>query len=139
MKNLITAIFGKFTGSAISTMVSGRIYYDVCPAKYQDDFPRVVFFIVDGDPEDVFARKGGRATFQFSLFSTDASVAQVADMYSNLKTLLDECSLTVTGKTVVQMREASFITSTEEITLKDGSTQTVRHWSADYEVIFEEG
>jgi hypothetical protein len=44
VKNILTAIYGKFTGSAFSTDVGGRIYLDEAPAGAE--FPYCVFQIV---------------------------------------------------------------------------------------------
>jgi hypothetical protein len=131
MLNLLTAIYGKFTGSAFSSDVGGRIYLDQAPDGCE--FPYCVFFIVSGTPEKTFTEHYTNTLIQFSLFSASSSAAEITTMYADLKALLDECALTITGSTLVWMREANLTTMMDEITVGDATNQ-VRHWAVDFEV-----
>jgi hypothetical protein len=135
MDALLTAIMTKVSGSALSTDVSGRIYLDQYPSSESPaTFPYCVFFIVSGVPHRTFTERYTNTLIQFSLFSSSQSAVEITNMYNDLKTLLDECSLTITGNTLVWMREQNLTTMTEDITTADG-TQSVKHWACDYEVL----
>ncbi len=131
MNNLLTAIYGKFSGSALSTDVGGRIYLDQAPDGAE--FPYVVFFIVVGTQEKTFTEHYTNTLIQFSLFSASSSAAEIATMYADLKALFDECALTISGSKLVWMKESNLTTMVEDITVAD-ATQTVKHWAVDFEV-----
>jgi len=106
------------------------------------EFPDVVFLIVSGIPDDVFAKKGRSILIQFSLFSASAGATEITDMYNDLHDLLDDKSLTIppTGTvtdTLIWMHETNLVTMTEDITVAD-ATQTVKHWAVDFEVVTQE-
>ncbi len=127
MKNLLTALASKAAGSALSTDVGGRIYLD--EARQGAELPYVVVSIVSNVPDDCFAKDGESVLVQFSLFSDSESVTEIGTMYTDLKALYDDCSLTITGYSLVWMRRQSLVTMYE-----DG----VRHWVVDYEIIIQE-
>lgn len=131
MNNLLTAIYGKFAGSALSTAVGGRIFLDQAPDNCE--FPYIVFFIVSANQEKTFTENMTNTLIQFSLFSASESAVEITGMYANLTALLDECSLTITGATLVWMREQNVTTMIEDITVADAS-QKVKHWAVDYDV-----
>lgn len=131
MSALLTAIFGKTAGSALSTTVGGRIYLDQAPAG--TEFPYVVFFIVSATPDRTFTERYTDTLIQFSLFSSSESAVEITTMYSNLQSLFDECALTVTGSTLVWMREQNLTTMVDDITTANG-TSSVRHYAVDFEV-----
>lgn len=123
MNDLLTAIYGKFSGSTLSTFVGGRIYLDTVPQDVV--LPYIAFFIVSGIPDRTFTEHYTDTLIQFSLFSDDESGIEITTMYDNLTTLFDECSLTITGSTLVWMRELNLTTMIDE---------SVKHWAVDYEV-----
>lgn len=129
MDGLLSAIMTKTTGSALSTDVGGRIYLDVTP----DDstFPYVTFMIISGSPDDSFQEKVDEFIFQFSLFSASSGAAEITDMYNDLRTLFDDCNLTISGATFCSMQRQSLTTMIEEITVVD-ATQRIRHWAVEY-------
>jgi hypothetical protein len=131
MNNLLTALATKITGSAFSTALGGRVYLDQAPAK--PVFPYCVYFIVSGVPDRTFSEHYTDVLIQFSIFSASSGATEITTAYNNLVALLDECSLTITGSTLVWMREANLTTMVDEITTADGS-QMVRHWAVDFEI-----
>jgi len=132
MNNLITAITSKLSGSSLSTDVGGRIYLDRAP----DDcaFPYVVFFVVSGTPERTYTEHYTITLIQFSLFSASPSAVEITGMYNDLVSLYDECTMTITGSTLVWMKEQNLTTMVEDITATDG-TQNVKHWAVDFEIM----
>jgi len=134
MLNILTAIKSKFTGSALSTSVGGRIYLDEAPQGAQ--FPYVVYSIVSGVPDDNFKTDMDEILFQVSLFSSSTGATEIATMYNDLKTLLDDAVLTITGWTNVMTSRQNLTTMTDEVTTTDG-LQKVKHWAVDYSIIVE--
>lgn len=135
MKNLLTAIYGKFSGSSFSTDVGGRIYLDEAPAGAE--FPYCVFHIVAGSPDNVFAKKGKDTLIQFSLFSTSKGATEITTMYADLMSLLDECSLTITSNNLVLFAFQNLVPMVDEITTPEG-TASLKHWAVDFEVMTQE-
>jgi len=134
MLNLLTAIMTKIAGSAFNSDVSGRVYLDHYPAdEMPPTFPYCVFFIVSGIQDKTFTEHFTDTLIQFSLFSSSTGAAEITTMYADLRALLDECALTITGSTLVWMKEVNLTTMTEEITVGDATNQ-VRHWAVDFEV-----
>lgn len=132
MNYLLQAIWTKISGSALSADVGGRVYLD--RAGKGAVFPYVVFFIVSGSPEKTFTEHYANTLIQFSLFSTSESAAEITDMYADLKTLFDECSLTITGSSLVWMKEQNLTTMVEDITDTQAG-EAVKHWAVDFEVL----
>jgi hypothetical protein len=132
MNNLLTAIMTKITTgpSAFSIDVGGRVYLDEAPAG--TEFPYCVFFIVSGVPEWQFVERFEDTLIQFSLFSSSQGATEITTMYTDLKALFDDCSMTITGDTLIWFRRENLTTMVDEITTADGM-QTVKHWAVDYE------
>lgn len=140
MTNLLKAIITKISGSAFSSDVGGRVYLDRAPSE--TEFPYCVFQIVSAVPEDVFTKYGEDILLQFSLFSTSSSVAEIAGMYEDLKTLFDDCSLTIPPSgsetdSLIWMKRESLATIMDEHTTPQG-TIGVRAWHVEYMVLTQE-
>ena len=131
MNNLLTAIYGKVSGSALANDVSGRVYLDQAPQGVE--FPYVVFFIVSGTPDRTFTERYTDTTIQFSIFSDSPAATEITNIYKDLKALYDECALTITSSSLVWMREQNLVTMVDDITTPDG-TQEVKHWAVDFEI-----
>jgi len=132
MNNLLTSLASKITGAALNTDVGGRIYLDRAPDNCE--FPYVVYSIVSAVPEKTFTEHYTNTLIQFSLFSSSSGATGIATMYNDLKSLFDECSLTITGNSLVWMREQNLTTMIDEVTTVDG-LQKVKHWAVDFEVL----
>jgi len=132
MKNLLAAIMTKVSGSSLSSDVGGRIYLDQAPEGCE--FPYAVMQIVSDVPDHTFTEDFENIIIQFSLFSSSSGATEITGMFADLKTLFDECSLTITGSTLVWMKRTNLTTMVDDITVSDG-TQQVRHWAVDYEVM----
>jgi uncharacterized membrane protein (GlpM family) len=131
LNNLLTAIYGKLAGSTLTTAIGGRMYLDQAPDK--PTFPYVVFFIVSSVPEKTFTEDLSETLIQFSIYSASSSATEISAIYAALKTLYDECSLTITGSSLVWMKETNLVTMTEDMTTTTGTT-TIKHWAVDFEV-----
>jgi len=134
MNNLLTAIYGKLSGSTLDTYVGGRVYLDEAPPS--PEFPYVVYFVVSDAPDYNFKTTLEDVWIQFSLFSSSASAVEISTMYNYLKTLYDDVKLTITGSTHIWMVRRNLVTMVDEVTTPSG-TSTVKHWAVDYNVITE--
>ena len=134
MDALLTAIYSKLTGSALSSDVGGRIYLDEAPPGCE--FPYIVFFIVSGVPDNAFNKSGESVTIQYSMFSASSGAAEITDMFNDLTALYDDAQLTVTGYSMIIMERQNLVTMVEEIETTEGK-QAVNHWAVDYEAIIQ--
>lgn len=121
MNNLLPAIVTKMSGSALSTDVGGRIYLDQAPDGAA--LPYVVFSIIASYSEDTFAERIDETLVQFSLYSDEAGAAVITDMYSDLRSLLDDASLSITSNAHLRCQYQNLETMIES---------GVRHWAVDY-------
>ena len=135
MNDILTAIMTKISGSDLSSDVGGRVYLDVAPKDVE--YPYIVFMIVVDTPEDVFGKDGEDILIQFSLFSTSSSVAEIANIYNDLKALFDNCSMAIAHNTLVWMRRDNLTTLMDEHTTPVG-TIGVKAWHVDYQVLTQE-
>jgi hypothetical protein len=135
MQALITAIENKLLDSTIYNDVGGRCYYDTADSN---DTPYLVYSIVSGIPDNVFQKTGESVLMQFDLFSAlSAGKTQITTMYTDLTSLFDDCSLTITGKNCVQFQRQNLVTIVEDLSaLQDGSSICL-HWAVDYEIVYQ--
>ncbi|MDD5532385.1 MAG: DUF3168 domain-containing protein [Syntrophales bacterium] len=131
MQALLTALYTKLSGSDLSNYVGGRIFTDEAPDG--TDFPYVVIRIISSVPDKTFTEVYEDTLLQLSYFSTSAGLAEVSTMQGYGKALLDECSLSITGSTLVWMRRVNLVTMTDSITVGTGQA-ILRHWAEDYEI-----
>lgn len=128
---LLTALLTKFSGSAFSTAVGGRIFADFAPPEAE--LPYCVFFIVAGNPEDTFKNKIDDTTVQFSLYSASADNSEITDIYTYLKAILDDAVLSVSGYTLIWCVRQRLATMVEEVEAA-GAVTRLRHWAVDYSI-----
>ena len=131
MKNLTTAIFSKMSGSSFSTAIGGRLYKGAAPDGAE--MPYAVYGLISDVPDNVFSTHGEEARFQFDLFSSASGSTEIEDIYTYLKALYDDCSLTITSQTHICMKRELAILTVEDYTTPAG-TQKVWHYSVDYEI-----
>ena len=132
MKDLLTAIYGKISGSALSSDVGGRVYLDQAPDN--TEFPYIIFFIVSGVKNKTFSEIYTDALIQFSIFSASSGAAEITTAYNDLVALFDECALTIEGSTLVWMKEENLTTMVDDIIVAD-ATVRVKHWAVDFAVL----
>lgn len=136
MRNLTTAIMTKLSGSALDTAIGGRLYDTEAPQGAE--YPYVVYLIVSDVADPVFAQGGEDVLLQFSIFSSASSSGEVKDLYANLKTLYDDCALTITGNTLIWFkRESAGPVIVEDHTTPAG-TQRVWHLPVEYRIMTQE-
>lgn len=135
MQILIDAINTKLLNSTVYNDVGGRVYYDTADSN---DTPYIVYSIVSGVPDNVFQKTGEFVLLQFDLFSAlSAGKLEITTMYADLTTLLDDCTLIITGKNCVLFQRQNTVTMVEDLSaLQDGSSICL-HWAVDYECTYQ--
>jgi len=83
------------TDSGFYNDVSGRMYLNV--AKQESTFPYCVYFSVTDNDELDFSDEHEDFQMQFNIFSQNNSALEAGNLLESLKTMFDDCSLTVTG------------------------------------------
>ena len=135
MENLLTGIMTQLSASTLFTYVGGRVYLDNYPEDETPPvFPHVIFSIVSSTPQKTFSEDYSNTTIQVSLYSASASMIEITAMHGYLETALDEVSLTITGSTLVWIKETNMMTLIEEATVLNGTTK-IKHWAVDFEVL----
>lgn len=131
MQNILTGLYGKFTGSTLSTYVGGRIYF---MKSRSATYPQVVYDIATISAEGTFSDKYKVIRFTFNLYSSSSSDTELATMYNYLHSLLDKCTMTITSNKLVSMVEVVTVPITEIMTTATGEQQ-VECWCVDYDMI----
>jgi hypothetical protein len=134
MNNLLTAIMTKCSGSALSTAVSGRIFFD--GALDEIEYPYVIFSIVSDTQDDTFKDKLDDIIIMFSLYSISKGLAEITGMYENLKTIFDDAVLTITANYHIMISRQNMTTTFDDSTTPEG-TVGLRRWDIDYRIITE--
>jgi hypothetical protein len=135
MQNLLAAIMTRCAGSALSTDVGGRIFFDEAPEG--SEFPYVVFRIVASSPQDTFKDAIEDTLVQFSLFSISEGAAEITAMYADLMALFDWSAITVTGGTCIWVVRQGLMPMFDDITTPAG-TVGVRHWAVEYSIMVQD-
>ena len=131
MQALITAIDAKLLDSTVYNDVGGRVYYDTADTN---DLPYIVYSIVSAVPDRTFSERYTELIIQFDLFSAlSAGKTEITTMYTDLISLMDECSLTITGYTLVWCRETGLQTFVEDLSALQDGTNLQIHWAIDFE------
>ena len=129
MKNLTTAIYAKKTGSTFETAINSRLYKVIAPEN--PTFPYAVFKVIDDTPEHTYSESYENVLIQFSLYSSTSGTTEVEDIFTKLCALYDECSLSITGETLVHMQRQSAYLISEEHTTING-LQKIWHYPVEY-------
>ena len=131
MKALTTAIYGKISGSALATDIGGRLYKGRAPEGAE--YPYVVYMVVADVPDKTFTEDFEDVLIQFSLFSSASGSTEVEKMFTDLKALYDECSLTITGSRLIWMKRVNATLMIEDHTTPSGTIE-VWHYAVDYDI-----
>jgi len=135
MKALSTAIYAKAAAAtAFWAAIGGRLYKGKAPAGAV--YPYVVYKMVYDNTANTFAESLEDCLFQFSIFSSDNSSSQVEDLFTALKSVYDECSLTVTGSTFLHMLRQQATLFEDELPNPNG-TGWVWHYAVDYNIMIQ--
>ena len=131
MLNLSKAIWGKLSGSALSAHIANRMFKGRAPQSAE--YPYIVYLIVSNIPDKVFNGDYEDTLIQFSLFSAASGSTEIENMYADLITLYDECTMTIAAgaNTLIWMRRENTMLMIEDHTVKT-ATIPVWHYAVDY-------
>jgi hypothetical protein len=134
VKNLSDAIKSKFTGSSFSTSIGGRFYKGRAPQK--PTWPYAVYFIISDVPRNTFTDRIEDVIIQFSIFSSASGSTEIEDIFTNLKSLFDFCTLAITGNTHLEMERQGASLTSGELDIAEG---TGEYWQydVDYNVLMK--
>jgi len=129
MKNLLTAIYSKFTTGppTIYTNLGGKMY--LAEAPQDTAMPYCVYDLISDVPEYHFGFQHESVLIQFSIYTDDSSATNVMTYGTNLKALYDNCSMSVSGYTHID-----FNRDQSDRLLRDPEGETWQ-WSVDYTVL----
>lgn len=138
MKALTTALMTKFTAvngggnhNSFYNDVQGQLF----KGKAVDAiYPYAVFMLVSDVPDWTWKADYEDVLIQFSLFSSALSSGEVENMFTHLKELYDDCSLTINGSTLKWMQRQQATLIPEEHTTPDGTVE-VWHYAVDYSIM----
>lgn len=134
MKNLTKGIYGKLSGSALAAHIGTRMYKGRAPEGAT--YPYIVYLTVSDNPNLTFAEDFEDVIIQFSIFSATSSSTEVEDIYTDLKALYDECTMTISGETLIWMVRQNANLMVEDHTVKSGLIQ-VWHYAVDYYMLVQ--
>jgi len=107
MKALQTAIYTKVTAlvgglhNSFYNDITGRFYYGYAP---QDaTFPYCIYHIVNTNYDFMFVEEFEDVIVQFNICSQSPSSSEIGTILSDLQSLFDWCTLTITGYTSVSV------------------------------------
>jgi hypothetical protein len=96
MNKLYTAIYNKYTTNtalAAYTTVGGRFYLNHAPQEAT--FPYIVYFCVTDVADSDFGEDREDYMVQFNIFSQNNSASEAGTILTAVKSLFDDCSITV--------------------------------------------
>lgn len=132
--SLIAAIESRFSTSAASSDVGGRVYYRKSP---DNEFPRIVYSFITTNPDNVFARKGESVLVQVDIFTVDSEDDTLMDtIYTDLRMLLDDWNVTVASVGSFEFTWQNMIEISEDVAVDDGSSG-ILHRAVDYQVDYQ--
>lgn len=133
LTQVTSALYSKVIAdtSGFFDLIQGRFYEDQAPAD--SDYPYAVYSIISAPLEKTFSEEYTDILLQLSIFSSSSSSAEIKDIYYHAHLLFDDKPLTITGSTLIWMRETNLTTTVENITTPDGS-QMVRIFMMDLEI-----
>ena len=130
--NFTTAFYSRFTASSnFYNAMSGRLFEDQAPDG--TPYPYAVYLIVSAPKEKTFSEEYTNIILQLSIFSSASSSSEIKLAYHYASVLFDECEFSITGSTLVWMKELNLTTIREDHTTPSGTT-SVRHYAIEFDV-----
>lgn len=133
-----TAIMTKFTeltGGANNDFyidIQGRLTRGQAESAV---YPRADFWPVSDLPEYPGGKTIEEGLWQFDLYSASSSYIEIEKMLTDLRALYDDCSLTITGQTLISFIRGNFTEVFDGATvITDEGTTGVKHYVQEYEL-----
>ena len=133
MNSLFTAIYDRFsstTSSGFYNDISGRLRHN--KASQGDTFPYCVYFSVSDIDELDFTDEREDFTLQFDIFTQKNSGTEAGNLLESLKTMFDNCSLTVTGWNHLQFQRKQIYPNNDF-----SQDPSIQGYSVEYDVLLE--
>ena len=133
MNSLFQGIYNHFSANTTTGFyndVSGRMYLGQAPQGAV--FPYCVYFSVSDIDELDFSEEREDFLLQFNIFSQNNSALEAGNLLESLKTMFDNCSLTVTGWRHLQFKR-SMVHPNSDFT----QVPPIQGYSIDYDVLLE--
>ena len=133
-----TAIMTKFT--ALIDGAHNDFYTDIQGRMArghteETDYPRASFFPVYENPEYPGGKTIEEGLWQFDLFSASRGYGEIENMLTHLQALYDDCTLTITGATLIYFIRGQFQEIFDEVTVTtEEGTVGVKHYVQEYMV-----
>jgi hypothetical protein len=90
-------------------------------------------------PDNAFAKAGESVLIQFDLFSMQsAGETEILTMESQLKSLLDDCTLTISGKLLCMFQRQNTVDMVEDLSALQDGTNLLNHTAIDYQVDYQD-
>jgi hypothetical protein len=107
------------------------MFFDEAPEGLE--YPYVIFSIISDLPDWFLNGKFEETLMQFSIYSISAGLTEITGILTNLRALYDDCSLSISGETLINFQRGNLMAMTDEITTTAG-TETLKHWAQEYEI-----
>jgi hypothetical protein len=137
LTNFCTALYSKFTAvdiggsqNAFYTAINGQMFEDEAPQGTQ--YPYATYSIIDAPKERTFTEIYTNISLEISIFSANMDSSEIKNLYQKASALFNECGLTITGSTLVWLRETNVTSVVEEITTMPG-TDRIRTYHIEFE------
>jgi len=127
MKVLFQELYTKFsTSNSFKTAVNGQFYSGMADQE-NATYPYSVYYLITDDSDWTFSEDIETVALQISIFDNHNSPGTVLDAYEYLKSLFDDCILTVSGWDFVRMHR-------QQMTMLRDDTMGTWHLAVDYEI-----
>ena len=133
MNSLFKAIWNRFattTDSGFYNDISGRMYLNHAPQA--TTFPYCVYFSASDVDDLDFSEEHEDFLIQFNIFSQKNSAVEAGDLLETLKTMFDNCSLTVTGWRDLQFQRSLTLPNNDF-----SQDPPIHGYSVEYDVLLE--
>ena len=131
MNPLLTGIFTKFNALPHNTFynaISGQLYTRIAPQGTA--YPYAVLDIVTGIGDWNFTHEFDDIDIQFNLFGQSTSETEIGDLYTKLRSLYDDCALTVVGYTHLFMQYDQYWSLTN-------AEDSIRQYTVQYHILLQ--
>lgn len=133
MNSLFAAIWDQFSDTTTSGFyndISGRFYFNNAPQE--SVFPYCVCFSVDDINDLDFSDEHEDFLLQFNIFTQNSSHLEAGELLESLKTMFDNCSLTVTGWNHLEFKRNNVIPNNDF-----SQEPPIQGYSIDYDILLE--
>ena len=129
MNVLLTGIYTLFNASnTFKTAVDSKMYTRYAPQG--TTYPYAIFDIVTGIGDWNFTQEFDDIDVQFNLFSQSSSETEIGTLYSTLRALYDDCTLTVAGYTALFMQYDQYWSSMNV-------DEEIRQYTVQYNILLQ--